>query len=672
LFSLEVERLIMDETQFTQHLLEENRRQKALLAAIFEAEPGGLAVLEGDQLCFTYVNPAYRYITPNPELDPIDQPYASVWSMDEATDFDRFRLEDVLKTGRPYQRNNFVRHYSDGSTMTFTLQARRIDWDGQPAVLQILWDMTELKHVEGQLLRERELLEKLVDRLPVMITLFRPDTQVFHVNPEFERLTGWTKAEIQKGNLLESVYPDPQVRAEAFQYMEGLQEGWRDFPLVTRSGAILESSWSNIHLSDDTRIGIGIDVRGPKLTERTLQALQSANQTQIQEMESENQRLAAELKVRASTETALRKEGAAIQLNLSEVEAVINSMSETVLIADTHENILTINPAGLELFGFTSAAQIPSSIHSFNNLFETRLIDGTLVPIEARPLARASRGDLVKNLEMHVRRVDNDKNWTGLYSATPVRNARGEVIRVMVTIVDLTQLRQAEKEARERMARMEVQHRLIDQREQERVRIARDLHDGPIQEIIGTNFGLQALISELDESPMRAELVEIQERLQRLASDLRVVASDLRPPALSRFGLEKAIRSHLDVFQEKHTELSIRLEAHQVGHLIAEPIRLALYRIYQESLVNILKHAQATEVVIRLTKTSDQIQLEIQDNGRGFTMPGDWMELAHDGHLGLVGIQERAEAVGGQVQVISGPEIGTCIRVMVPCSDELQ
>jgi signal transduction histidine kinase len=84
------------------------------------------------------------------------------------------------------------------------------------------------------------------------------------------------------------------------------------------------------------------------------------------------------------------------------------------------------------------------------------------------------------------------------------------------------------------------------------------------------------------------------------------------------------------------------------------------------SLTNIAKHAQATRVAIRLDRAQDQILMDIQDNGLGFSLPKDWVELAHQGHLGLVGIRERAEAIGGMLEIRSKPGQGTTIHIKVP------
>ncbi len=250
--------------------------------------------------------------------------------------------------------------------------------------------------------------------------------------------------------------------------------------------------------------------------------------------------------------------------------------------------------------------------------------------------------------------------------------APGAENRLMAALSDLTQQKQMERAVLDSTAQREVQHRLLDQREQERQQIAHDLHDGPVQELTGITFALRSLLmregnaQEMTWAERGTELEDIQSKLQELISDLRNYAGELRPPTLGRFGLEQTIRSHVETFQEKHPDLHVVLELHQVGEKLPETISVALFRIYQQALNNIVKHAQASEVLMRMEKDERQVRLEIQDNGRGFVAPEDWIILARHGHLGLLGMRERAEAIGGKLDVITAPGEGTQIIVIVP------
>jgi PAS domain S-box-containing protein len=115
--------------------------------------------------------------------------------------------------------------------------------------------------------RESDLLQAIIDRIPVMITMYEAGPRVLRLNREFARLTGWSTEAARGVDLMARCYPDPAYRAEVQGYMDSLREGWRDVEMTTRDGQLLQTSWSNIRLPDDTRIGIGLDVTGRKQAE---------------------------------------------------------------------------------------------------------------------------------------------------------------------------------------------------------------------------------------------------------------------------------------------------------------------------------------------------------------------------------------------------------------------
>jgi signal transduction histidine kinase len=216
----------------------------------------------------------------------------------------------------------------------------------------------------------------------------------------------------------------------------------------------------------------------------------------------------------------------------------------------------------------------------------------------------------------------------------------------------------------------ELQRRLMDGREAERVQLARELHDGPVQDLYGVSFNFKAFCDELPEWIDKRPTEELQAAIHKITRSLRQITGYLRPPTLAHFGLEKAIRSHASIVTEDHPNLQVLLDLAPDGQALPEIVRLALFRIYQHSLTNVLRHARATRVEVRLEIDPGQVRLEIQDNGVGFVMPARWIDLARDGHLGLAGAAERAQAIGGQMQVESTPGQGTKISVTLRRPDQ--
>lgn len=127
-----------------------------------------------------------------------------------------------------------------------------------------------VKSHEQRLKREQELQRKIIDTIPVMITVYRPDLSEISVNPEFEKITGWSNKEITSVNIMDKIYPDKNYQKGVLEFMDKTGEGWKDFEMVTKTGRKIQSTWTNLRLSDETQIGIGIDITERKLIEEKL------------------------------------------------------------------------------------------------------------------------------------------------------------------------------------------------------------------------------------------------------------------------------------------------------------------------------------------------------------------------------------------------------------------
>lgn len=249
------------------------------------------------------------------------------------------------------------------------------------------------------------------------------------------------------------------------------------------------------------------------------------------------------------------------------------------------------------------------------------------------------------------------------------RSQEGAPIYGIGMVEDITAQKQIEIEL------AEVQRRLIDSAEVERLNLSQELHDGPLQDLEAMRFQLSALEHTLSSSlaqPEQAALVAMAADLRKVVQSIRSICGELRPPSLAPFGLEKAIRSHAGHFRDRHPEIRLALNLASDGRDISERVRLVLFRIYQQSMINIARHSQAKNVTVRFSLNKDDIQLRIRDDGQGFQVPGRWVDLVRQGHFGLVGSIERAESVGGRMEIRSAPGQGTEIHVTVPRREEEQ
>jgi signal transduction histidine kinase/ligand-binding sensor domain-containing protein len=205
--------------------------------------------------------------------------------------------------------------------------------------------------------------------------------------------------------------------------------------------------------------------------------------------------------------------------------------------------------------------------------------------------------------------------------------------------------------------------RLINAQEEERTRIARELHDDVNQRLAALSIAHSSLMRRLppEASEARSELAGLQQQTITLCNEIRSLSHELHPGVLQHAGLLAALRGHCAEFGHQH---GIAVTFDPTGDLDGIPpeTALCLYRVVQEALHNVVTHAQARQVTVALARTSDGLALSVADDGRGF----DPVSARRDGGLGLTSIEERARLLGGTVQISTQRQRGTDLRVQVP------
>jgi signal transduction histidine kinase len=205
--------------------------------------------------------------------------------------------------------------------------------------------------------------------------------------------------------------------------------------------------------------------------------------------------------------------------------------------------------------------------------------------------------------------------------------------------------------------------RIFEAHENERKRLARELHDG-----IGTSLLATKMKLQMAEARLRSNAPDYEESMFRelisdithIIEDLRTAATDLRPSFLENTGLVEAVKWHAGKVME-HSDIDITVHAGEIGE-ISQKTKENLYRIFQEALNNAVKHSGAERVKVSLVRDRDSLIFEIKDNGRGFQTSSETV----DGGLGLVTIRERAELLGGTLSIRSSEKLGTQLFVEVP------
>jgi len=337
-------------------------------------------------------------------------------------------------------------------------------------------------------------------------------------------------------------------------------------------------------------------------------------------------------------------------------ETIFEETGIGIVIKGMNGRMLDCNPAFQAMVGYSAA-----ELRRRDYLEITHPLDKKASRKLFNELVAGKRNNYF--LEKRYLHKDGQVVW-GRMTASLVRGQDGAPSFVIGMVENINATKQIEAEL------TELQHRLMQGREMERLRIAQDLHDGPLQEIIAVSYQVQELSYSLQAGDGRDQLQAIRTALQDLTRSVRTICGELRPPTLVPFGLEKTLRSLAAEFQSAHPEITLRYKLSHDGQSLPEHIRIVLFRIYQEALNNVLRHAQAKTVQIRFRLSARKVVLEVQDDGVGFELPYHWVGLARQGHLGLVGAMERAREVGGTLEIRSAPSQGTLIRASVPLIDE--
>lgn len=247
-------------------------------------------------------------------------------------------------------------------------------------------------------------------------------------------------------------------------------------------------------------------------------------------------------------------------------------------------------------------------------------------------------------------------------STSVMRDEEGEVTGSLRMFTDAT-ARYELTAAREMLVRQ-----LVSAQEGERQRIARELHDQLGQHIVGLSLGLARLATTTVDGEQRELIDLLRRQADLLGKDVHTLAMQLRPSALDHLGLAAALRAYAEEVAERSgLDIDVQCEPWDEGGLKSE-LQTGLYRIAQEALTNIVKHARARHVSVILERDRETIRLIVEDDGRGFDVRQ--LNRSEDGGLGLAGIRERASLLGGNVTIESAAGTGTTIFVRIPVQPE--
>jgi two-component system sensor histidine kinase UhpB len=340
----------------------------------------------------------------------------------------------------------------------------------------------------------------------------------------------------------------------------------------------------------------------------------------------------------------------------TQLALVAKQSSDAIMIHDLAGNISFWNPAAERLFGYR-----PSEIvgHSATLLTAPGLEDEVSANLQT---IRSRR--IVENLDTQRLTRDGRVVDVALSAAPLIDPSTGEVIGEICGMRDITEHRRAQQTARELEQNRRLTHLIQTRLEEERRAIARELHDelGQCVTAIKTIGAAIANRSKDTASEIHASAQTIVNVAGHIYDVVHGIIRQLRPSALDHLGLREAVEDLVDIWRSRHPEIVCELTLRGAVDGLGEAINITVYRVIQECLTNVLRHAEATHAQIEVRRDEATLRVSVSDNGKGL---GERSESESE-RFGLMGMRERVQALGGQFQLESRPGAGLTVIASIP------
>ncbi len=485
-------------------------------------------------------------------------------------------------------------------------------------------EIEERKEVEGALRQSEERFAAFMDNLPGYAWMKDLQGRYVYVNEMVRGLPGYrslgkTDAQIWPADLAaEYRANDQQVIAakKPLQTLEHYQQEGKHrymagskFPIFDKAGAVALVG------------GAGVDI---------------------------TERIEAEEALRASEERFRR---------------LVEVMPVAVYVCDTSGIIQSYNHRAVELWG--REPKLGDTAQRYCASLRLYSPEGKLVPHEESKMAEVLRtGVPARDLEVVIERPDGSC-LTVLVNIAPLRNGAGELIGAMNCFQDITERKQAAKELEEMNHQLRfLSHRLFQIQEEERRHLARELHDEIGQTLTAAKINTEMLRAAVPPD-LAARLNENATILDRLLQQTRQISLDLRPPLLDDLGLVPALRWYVNQ-QAERSGLEAEFSADPLADDVPPHIRIVCFRLAQEAITNVVRHADAKTLMVELRRADTFLHLIVRDDGEGFDVAAAKARAEQGASLGLLGLTERAALAGGGVHVSSSPGEGTTVEILLP------
>lgn len=505
---------------------------------------------------------------------------------------------------------------------------------------------------------DRSFLEKALDSVQLGITITDMSGKIVYCNFAEAEVHGYTVEELI-GQSVNIFSPKELWNPNTFSHIVQLKRWERESVNLKKDGSVFPVKLISDLLLDEVGNQIGIITTCEDITkrkqEREIEHLIEISEARAREAELASQELAQEVVGRKKAEAELQE-------TYQTLQALILSSPLAIVMLNPDETVKIWNPAAERIFGWTKKEVLGEKLPIFlNGTSEEKGIkenwdkgfasDKTLQQIR-----------LDDAMETCRKRKDGSLIDVSI-SMAPLFDFDGNLNGTMAIIADITEHKRAEKQLRdsEKLLRA-LSMRLQSLQEEERAKIA-EVHDEFGQALTALKIDLSWLNQKLakEQVQLRSKIEKMSQLIDATIQTVRRISTQLRPTILDDLGLVAALEWAISEFQSR-TEIECNLIIEPENINIESGCATAVFRVLQEALTNVARHANATKIDVHLRFAQGELSLEIHDDGKGITEE----EINDSNSLGLIGIKERIVAWGGKVNIEGKAGKGTSLSVKIP------
>lgn len=526
----------------------------------------------------------------------------------------------------------------DGTTVDVETKTMLINFDGKPAIQFVGHDITERKIIETALEQSRQELQTIYENAPVIMCVLDENNHVIFANEAYKAFYKLTNDVIEKGvrNIVFGC-------ENSFEDSSGCGYSKKCGNCSLNSAVTKTLKTGNVQSNVEYHSVIEVDGERRKVFLLGSTSLIKTNDTKRILL------CLIDITQRKQTEDALQKSEALLR-------SFIDNSPFEIWARDINYTGILENKKLVDHFG---------SIVGTNLKDEERLDDLTLAQVR-KLNDRALGGEII---EQEYEFVYKNERKTFQQIVFPIKDDEN-VMGIAGFNIDITEKKEAEsalKQSKEELTDFASHLQVV--RENERNILAREIHDDLGQILIAMKIDigllkqrvLKNVTDEVQHNSAEQSFIELQMHVDNTLKSARRIMTDLRPDVLDLLGFTDTVTQHLKSFQERYRIKCVFSKKVKGVQLTSEQ-SVAMYRIVQESLNNIAKHARASEVRIKLEKQDKSIILEIKDNGIGFNLKDPKKADSY----GLLGMKERVFLLKGDLEIDSTPNVGTIIKVSIP------